>query len=98
MFSPSFIADDGETAVCHILNKGSKPITLNIQVRFNNGNIGEDTGQLLVPPHEVRVATLAGTNSSRLHCAFVGKFSPKNVRAAGEVEVGGQTKLVVTAQ
>ena len=100
MFTPSFIADNGEMAVCSILNKGKKSITLNIQIRYNNGNVGQDSGQLEVLPHQVRLATRAGTNSSRVHCAFSGKFSPKNVRAAGEVEVGvnGQTKFVIPAQ
>jgi len=98
MFTPSFIADNGETAVCQILNKGKKSITVNIQIRYNNGNVAQDSGQLEVLPHGLRLALIDGTNSSRFHCVFSGKFSPKNVRAAGEVEVGGQTKLVIPAQ
>lgn len=98
IFSPSFIADDGETAVCQILNKGSKFIAVQIQIRFNNGDVGQASGLLIILPHNLKLISLAGTNSSRVHCAFIGKFSPKNVRAAGEVEVGGQTKLVIPVQ
>jgi hypothetical protein len=97
LYTPSFIADDGETAVCQLLNLGSKPVEVEIQIRFNNGVVAD--GELFtVPPQELRLVTTDGTNSSRLHCAFLGKVSAKSARAAGEVSVGGQTKLVVPAQ
>ena len=97
MYTPSFIADDGETAVCQILNTGSKPVDVVIQIRFNNGVVAAGYSDT-VPPGSVFLATVAGTNSSRLHCAFLGKVSAKSARAAGEVSVGGQTKLVVAGQ
>jgi hypothetical protein len=97
MFSPFFIADDGETAVCHILNLSSKPVVVEIQVRYYTGVVAE-AESVTADPHELRQVTFDGANSTRFYCAFLGKVSPKSVRAAGEVEAGGRTKLVVPAQ
>ena len=97
-FTSAFIADDGETALCQILNVGKKPIEVQIQIRYNNGTLASESGPVVVEPGTYRSHTFEGTNSSRFYCAFLGKLKPKTVRVAGEVLIsatGGQTKVVV---
>jgi hypothetical protein len=100
MFTPSFIANDGERAVCSLLNVGKKDLEVLIEIRFNNGQPAGGSTAFTIPPGEVRTVSYDGTNGSRFHCAFVGKVTPKKVRAGGEVVVIAttQTKFVVPAQ
>jgi hypothetical protein len=97
-FTPAFIADDGESAVCQLLNVGKKPVEVQIQIRYGNGNVASESDVLTVAPGNQVSRSVEGTNSSRFYCAFVGKLKPKTVRVAGEVLIsgtGGQTKIVV---
>jgi hypothetical protein len=97
-FTPAFIADDGESAVCQLLNVGKKPVEVQIQIRYGNGNVASESDLLTVAPGNQVSHSVEGTNSSRFYCAFVGKLKPKTVRVAGEVLIsgtGGQTKVVV---
>jgi hypothetical protein len=98
LYSPSFIADDGEDATCHILSRSKKPRDVEIQIRFNNSAVAATSDLITIAPGEVRAVSVAGTNSSRLHCAFLGKVTAKTARAAGEITVDGKTKLIVPAQ
>jgi hypothetical protein len=97
-FTPVFIADDGEIALCHVLNVGAKAISVRIEIRFPNGSVASASELLEVLPGENRSHSIEGTNSSRFYCAFLGKLKPKTVRLAGEVLTGasgGDTKVIV---
>jgi hypothetical protein len=97
-FTPAFIADDGESAVCQLLNVGKKPVEVQIQIRYGNGTVASESDLLTAAPGNYVSHLVEGTNSSRFYCAFVGKLKPKTVRVAGEVLIsatGGQTKVVV---
>ena len=98
LYTPSFIADDGEDASCSILSRSKKPREMEIQIRFNNSTVAATSDLITIAPGEVRVVSVAGTNGSRLHCAFLGRVTAKTARAAGEVIVDGKTKLIVPAQ
>jgi hypothetical protein len=98
LYTPSFIVDDGETAVCHILSRAKKPVALTIEVRFNNSAVATTSGPIEIAPGEVRSATFDGTNSSRVHCAFLGKVKLKTARAAGDIVVDNKTTLSIPAQ
>ena len=97
-FTPAFIADDGESAVCQLLNVGKKAVQVQIEIRYGNGVVASESDLLTAEPGNRVSHSIEGTNSSRVYCAFVGKLKPKTVRVAGEVLInadGGQTKLVV---
>jgi hypothetical protein len=97
-FMAAFIADDGESAVCQLLNVGKKPVEVQIQIRYGNGVVASESDLLTAEPGNRVSHLVEGTNSSRFYCAFVGKLKPKSLRVAGEVlinESGGQTKVMV---
>jgi hypothetical protein len=95
LFTPAFIADDGETALCQIANRTRKAKDVVIEIRFNNGAAAATSEPLAVEPGQIAGFSFPGTNSSRLHCAFLGKLSAKGFRVAGEVIADNKTKLVV---
>jgi hypothetical protein len=98
LVTPTFIADSGEEAWCQILNLGKKDITVTLDLSFFDGALIQSSGAKTVARGTTVVLVRSG-DGTRLYCSFTGKFSKKDVRAAGEVyKLNGGSALVVRAE
>ena len=95
--TPELSVLGSDTAVCRIVNLGTGPITVKIQLVALGGVAREDT--VTVPPGDREALAGDGFSTGGAHCRFIGTFTKANVRGSIDlVDPSFRTLVIAPAQ
>ena len=96
LVTPRLVSSTGDTAACHVVNAGTKPITVTVEmVKFDGTSLAGPTQVTLEPDHSTSII-VPGFNA--FHCVYTGTFSKKAIRANASVQSELRSIVSVTAE
>jgi hypothetical protein len=96
LVTPRIVSANGDTAACHVVNAGTKPITVTVEmVTFDGSTLAGPTQVTLEPDHSTSIIS---PGFHAFHCIYTGTFSKKAIRANATVQSEFRSIVSVNAE
>jgi hypothetical protein len=99
LVTPNVSVTGGDTVICRIVNTGSAPLEVTLEILDGAGGAVSGPEEVTVPAGGMQGLSLDGNaGAGNNHCRFAGAFGKSRVRASIDVVSAGHTIAVAPAQ